>query len=102
MVTTFYVDQKFGSSRLVCDVENCDEVPHEEVDGVDEGSALGGAQDEEEEDAVPRQEHAVTQKLGKKDRVKRVFTSTFGKVEKINEVMLYEVLYSIFYHQWIC
>ncbi len=40
-----------------------DELPHEEVEGVDEGPAGGGAQHQQQEDAVRRQEHTVTQEL---------------------------------------
>ncbi len=39
------------------------ELPHEEVEGVDEGPAVGGAQHQQQQDAVRRQEHTVTQEL---------------------------------------
>ncbi len=39
------------------------ELPHEEVEGVDEGPAGGGAQHQQQQDAVRRQEHPVAQEL---------------------------------------
>ncbi len=39
------------------------ELPHEEVEGVDEGPAGSGAQHQQQQDAVRRQEHTVTQEL---------------------------------------
>ncbi len=40
-----------------------DELPHEEVESVDEGPAGGGSQHQQQQDAVRRQEHTVTQEL---------------------------------------
>jgi hypothetical protein len=40
-----------------------DELPHEEVEGVDEGPAGGGAQHQQQQDAVRSQEHPVPQEL---------------------------------------